>query len=65
MILIEIGEELMGTLRHACKTKQNKTNAHSTPGVMVGSRNNCQQTKYISNIETRGIVYLVKRKVRT
>jgi hypothetical protein len=43
--LIAIGQELMGIICHACK---NKSNAHSTPGVMVGSRNNCQQTKYLN-----------------
>jgi hypothetical protein len=58
-ILIAIGQELMGTLLHAYK---NKSNAHSTPGVMVGSRNNYQQTKCIPKILTCGIVYLVKRK---
>jgi hypothetical protein len=59
MTLIAIGQELMGTLRHAY---QNKSNAHSTPGVMVGSSNDCQQTKYIPKIFTCGIAYLVKRK---
>jgi hypothetical protein len=47
MNLIAIGQELMGTLHHACKCLQNKSNAHSTPEVMVGSRNNCQQTKVL------------------
>jgi hypothetical protein len=41
---------------------QNKYNAHSTPGVMVGSRNNCQQTKYIPKILTCGKAYLARRK---
>jgi hypothetical protein len=41
---------------------QNKSNAHSTPGVMVGSGNNCQQTEYIPKILTCGVAYLVKRK---
>jgi hypothetical protein len=59
MTLIAIGQELMGTLCHACKSN---SNAHSTPGVMVGSINNCQQTKYIPMILTCGIAYLVKRK---
>jgi hypothetical protein len=60
MTLIAIGQELMGTICHACK---NKSNAHSTPGVMVGSGNNCQQTKYIPKILTCGIAHLVKIKV--
>jgi hypothetical protein len=38
---------------------QNKLNAHFTPEVMVGSKNNCQLTKGISNILTCGIAYLV------
>jgi hypothetical protein len=59
MTLIAIGQELMGTICHACK---NKSNAHSTPGVMVGSGNNCQQTKYTPKILTCGIAHLVKRK---
>jgi hypothetical protein len=59
MTLIAISQELMGKICHACK---NKSNAHSTPGVMVGSRNNCQQTKYIPKILTCGVAYLVKRK---
>jgi hypothetical protein len=44
---------------------QNKYNAHSTHGVMVGSRNNCQQTKCIPKILACGIAHLLKRKVRT
>jgi hypothetical protein len=56
--LIETGQELMGTLCHAYK---NKSNAHSTPRVMVWSRNNFQQTKYISKVLTCGIAYLVKK----
>jgi hypothetical protein len=59
MTLIAIGQELMGTICHACK---NKLNAHSTPEVMVGSGNNCQQTKYIPKILTFGIAHLVKGK---
>jgi hypothetical protein len=59
MTLIAIGQELMGTICHACK---NKSNAHSTLGVMVGSGNNCQQTKYTPKILTCGIAHLVKRK---
>jgi hypothetical protein len=46
-ILIAIGQELMGTLCHACK---NKSNVHSTPRVMVGDRTNYQQNKYIPKI---------------
>jgi hypothetical protein len=59
MTLTAIGQELMGTICHACK---NKSNAHSTPGVMVGSGNKCQQTKYTPKILTYGIAHLVKRK---
>jgi hypothetical protein len=59
MTLIAIGQELMGTICHACK---NKSNAHSTPGVMVGSGNNCQQAKYTPKILTCGIAHPVKRK---
>jgi hypothetical protein len=58
MTLIAIGQELMGTICHACK---NKSNTHSTPKVMVGS-GNCQQTKDIPKILTCGIAHLVKRK---
>jgi hypothetical protein len=57
--LIAIDQELMGTLRYACKTNQMYI---LPPGVTVGSRNNCQQTKDISKILTCGIAYLVKRK---
>jgi hypothetical protein len=59
MTLIAIGQELMETICHACK---NKSNAHSTPRVMVRSGNNFQQTKYIPKILTCRIAHLVKRK---
>jgi hypothetical protein len=58
-ILIAIGQKLMGILLHACKT------IHSTPGVMVGSSNNCQQIKCFPKILTCGKAHLVKRKART
>jgi hypothetical protein len=60
-ILIAIGQELMGTLGHACETNQMHI---LPPGVIVGSRNSCQQTKYIPMIFTCGITYVVKRNKR-
>jgi hypothetical protein len=59
MTLIAISQELMGTLRHACKTNQMHI---LPPGWWSGVEKNCQQTKFIPKTLTCGIDYLVKRK---
>jgi hypothetical protein len=58
MTLIAIDQELMGTLCHAYKTNQMHI---LPPEVIVGSRNNCQQTKHIPKILTCGEAYLARR----